>query len=116
MFLTLRRSSRGPASLYAAGRRSCHTPAGSITWSSTDTTFGISGMAARLSPAIWRGAAARDCHDLGSARFYARVMALRILRVSAARWARLAATRRGDASVTPTINLVALEAEEDLGR
>jgi hypothetical protein len=58
----------------------------------------------------------RDCHDLSRTRFYARVMALRIHRVSAARWARLSASRLEDATAERTIDLVALEAEEDPGR
>jgi len=43
-------------------------------------------------------------------------MALRIHRVSGARWARLAASRLEDAVAERTIDLVALEAEEDPGR
>src|SRR4051794_11200775 len=42
MFLTLRRSMRGPIALYFAGRRSCHTLGGSMTWSSTEMMRGIS--------------------------------------------------------------------------
>src|SRR5579885_566059 len=43
MFLTLRRSSRGPTALKRSGRRSCQTFGGSITWSSTEMMRGISG-------------------------------------------------------------------------
>ena len=43
-------------------------------------------------------------------------MALRIHRVSAARWAQLAAARLDDAGRGTVVDLVALEAEEDPGR
>ena len=42
-------------------------------------------------------------------------MALRIHRVSAARWARLAATRHDDSTGRPVIDLVALHAEDAPG-
>jgi hypothetical protein len=58
----------------------------------------------------------RDCRAVERRWFYARVMALRIHRVSAARWARLAASRYEDATNGATIDLVALEAEENPGR
>src|SRR5262249_37384746 len=117
MFLTLRRSSRGPVSLYAAGRRSCQTPAGSMTWSSTDTIFGLSGMFARLQPALFeRAGRPRDCHALTPPRVYALAMPLRIHPVSRERWARLAATRFDDTNDGRVIDLVALEAETHPGR
>ena len=42
------RATLGPTSLYLAGSRSCHTLAGSTTWSSAETIFGIAGI--RTSP------------------------------------------------------------------
>ena len=38
------RFTRGPMSWYLAGSRSCHTWAGSMTWSSTEMIFGMSPM------------------------------------------------------------------------
>src|SRR5262245_14093640 len=46
MFLTLRRSMRGPIALSFSGRRSCHTFGGSMTWSSTGMMRGICGAMA----------------------------------------------------------------------
>src|SRR6478735_3922732 len=38
---TRSRSRRGPMALYLDGRRSCHTPPGSMMWSSTLTNLGM---------------------------------------------------------------------------
>src|SRR3954452_20088166 len=48
------RTDRGPISLYLAGRRSCQTLGGSMTWSSTEMIFGKSPMAGDRSADLTR--------------------------------------------------------------
>jgi hypothetical protein len=66
----------------------------------------------RLHPGISRTIGPeRDCHDPTRGRLYARSMPLRMHRVSAARWHRLAASRQPSEAGPSELDLIALEIE-----